>query len=187
MNKQTIIQDAVAKIILTEGAVSVSTTKVAKLAHIAQSNVYLYFKDKQALLDSVYNRERDRIINTTDIAELRNHDIDIENRIRYYIEQVYDYSLTNPDSMNLIEQIKFLMGEDDGLVISDSPNDIVHELLQEAMDNQVIKKLPINFHMGIVFSTIHRHTNNIIENKYSKSEYKFETIYQFIWDAMRIN
>lgn len=187
MNKQTIIQDAVAEIILAEGAVSVSTTKVAKLAHIAQSNVYLYFKDKQALLDSVYQRERNRIINTTDIAELRNHDIDIETRIRYYIEQVYDYSLANPDSMNLIQQIKFLMGEDDGLVINDSPNNIVHELLQEAIDNQVIKKLPINLHMGMVFSTIHQHTNNIGDQQYPESEYKFEDIYQFIWDAMRIH
>ena len=68
MNKQVKIQDAVAAIILAEGPAGVSTTKVAKRVGIAQSNVYLYFKNKQALIDSVYARETNRILSTTDLT-----------------------------------------------------------------------------------------------------------------------
>lgn len=47
------IQEATAQIILTEGIAKVSTVKVAKLVGIAQSNVYLYFKNKNDLLLSL--------------------------------------------------------------------------------------------------------------------------------------
>ncbi|MFQ7236951.1 MAG: TetR/AcrR family transcriptional regulator, partial [Enterococcus hulanensis] len=48
--KITKILDATVQIILHEGAAAVSTVKVAKIVGIAQSNVYLYFKNKNDLL-----------------------------------------------------------------------------------------------------------------------------------------
>ena len=81
MNKQVKIQDAVAAIILAEGPAGVSTTKVAKRVGIAQSNVYLYFKNKQALIDSVYARETNRILSTTDLDRLSDSTIDVTNNI----------------------------------------------------------------------------------------------------------
>ncbi|WCJ49452.1 TetR/AcrR family transcriptional regulator [Lactiplantibacillus plantarum] len=62
MNKQVKIQDAVAAIILAEGPAGVSTTKVAKHVGIAQSNVYLYFKNKQALIDSMRARRTEFLV-----------------------------------------------------------------------------------------------------------------------------
>ncbi|MCC3163906.1 MULTISPECIES: TetR/AcrR family transcriptional regulator [Lactiplantibacillus] len=186
MNKQAKIQDAVAAIILAEGPAGVSTTKVAKRVGIAQSNVYLYFKNKQALIDSVYARETSRILSTTDIARLSDATIDLPTRIRLYVQQVYDYSLAHPDSLTIMQQIKALNGQPMTVLpgVAD-PNNIVVKLLTAAVDAQVIKPLPVSLHMGVVFSTIHTHTTNISQGRYSATQYSFDDIFQLIWDAMK--
>lgn len=186
MNKQAKIQDAVAAIILAEGPAGVSTTKVAKRVGIAQSNVYLYFKNKQALIDSVYARETSRILSTTDIARLSDATIDLSTRIRLYVQQVYDYSLAHPDSLTIMQQIKALNGQPMTVLpgVAD-PNNIVVKLLTAAVDAQVIKPLPVSLHMGVVFSTIHTHTTNISQGRYSATQYSFDDIFQLIWDAMK--
>lgn len=186
MNKQAKIQDAVAAIILAEGPAGVSTTKVAKRVGIAQSNVYLYFKNKQALIDSVYARETTRILSTTDIAHLSDAAIDLPTRIRLYVQQVYDYSLAHPDSLTIMQQIKALNGQPMTVLpgVAD-PNNIVVKLLTAAVDAQVIKPLPVSLHMGVVFSTIHTHTTNISQGRYSATQYSFDAIFQLIWDAMK--
>ncbi|MCT0163548.1 TetR/AcrR family transcriptional regulator [Lactiplantibacillus pentosus] len=188
MNKQAKIQDAVAAIILAEGPAGVSTTKVAKRVGIAQSNVYLYFKNKQALIDSVYARETTRILSTTDIARLSDATIDLSTRIRLYVQQVYDYSLAHPDSLTIMQQIKALNGQPMTVLpgVAD-PNNIVVKLLTAAVDAQVIKPLPVSLHMGVVFSTIHTHTTNISQGRYSATQYSFDDIFQLIWDAMKRN
>lgn len=57
-------------IIIDEGAAAISTTKVAKKVGISQSNIYLYFKDKRALLDGVYLREIGRLEETTGMKQM---------------------------------------------------------------------------------------------------------------------
>ncbi|ALO05121.1 TetR/AcrR family transcriptional regulator [Lactiplantibacillus paraplantarum] len=186
MNKQVKIQDAVAAIILAEGPAGVSTTKVAKRVGIAQSNVYLYFKNKQALIDSVYARETTRILSTTDLARLSDPAIDLTARIRLYVQQVYEYSLANPDSLTIMQQIKALNGQNMTISPEEAdPDNIVVKLLTMAIDAKVIKNLPVSLHMGVVFSTIHTHTTNISKGRYDQNQYTFDDIFAMIWDAMK--
>ncbi|RDG09822.1 TetR/AcrR family transcriptional regulator [Lactiplantibacillus paraplantarum] len=186
MNKQVKIQDAVAAIILAEGPAGVSTTKVAKRVGIAQSNVYLYFKNKQALIDSVYARETTRILSTTDLARLSDPAIDLTARIRLYVQQVYEYSLANPDSLIIMQQIKALNGQNMTISPEEAdPDNIVVKLLTMAIDAKVIKNLPVSLHMGVVFSTIHTHTTNISKGRYDQNQYTFDDIFAMIWDAMK--
>lgn len=186
MNKQVKIQDAVAAIILAEGPAGVSTTKVAKRVGIAQSNVYLYFKNKQVLIDSVYARETTRILSTTDLARLSDPAIDLTARIRLYVQQVYEYSLANPDSLTIMQQIKALNGQNMTISPEEAdPNNIVVKLLTMAIDAKVIKNLPVSLHMGVVFSTIHTHTTNISKGRYDQNQYTFDDIFAMIWDAMK--
>ncbi|MCW1911334.1 TetR/AcrR family transcriptional regulator [Lactiplantibacillus paraplantarum] len=186
MNKQVKIQDAVAAIILAEGPAGVSTTKVAKRVGIAQSNVYLYFKNKQALIDSVYARETTRILSTTDLTRLSDPAIDLTARIRLYVQQVYEYSLANPDSLTIMQQIKALNGQNMTISPEEAdPDNIVVKLLTMAIDAKVIKNLPVSLHMGVVFSTIHTHTTNISKGRYDQNQYTFDDIFAMIWDAMK--
>jgi AcrR family transcriptional regulator len=182
------IQDATAQIILTEGAPAVSTVKVARQVGISQSNVYLYFKNKKELLLSVYQRELAAIRTKGQLERISDASIDIRLRLRDYIHAVYTYAMAHPDSLTLIQQIKFLLKQYDAnpFMRDDDAGNIVTQLLQSAMADGVIKPLPVNMHMSLVFSVIHTHTRNIQSGQYAADAYTFEQIYAFIWDAMRV-
>lgn len=186
--KKTKIQEAVAAIILSEGAGAVSTVKVAKRVGISQSNVYLYFKNKEALLLSVYQRELAQIQTSGDIAKLNDHALPVADRIRLYVQSVFDYSMAHPTSLTLIQQIKYLMGQFDESPFTQSDQVTDHtvtNLLDEAVKADVIKPLPVNVYMSLVFSTIHTHTLNVARGDYPAAQYAFEDIFALLWDAMR--
>lgn len=178
------IQDAVVQIILSEGAASVSTIKVAKLVGIAQSNVYLYFKNKNDMLISVYQREMTNIKTSTNIAQLSDRAIPIEQRIKGYISSIYHYSLVHPDSLTLIEQIKTLnLTQSDPFVSTD---DIVATMLEEAIAAKYLKNLPVSLHMTVVFNIMHRHALNIKNGLYPKDKYSEQEITQMALDAVTL-
>lgn len=187
MSKQTKIQDAVAAIILKEGPAGVSTTKVARQVGIAQSNVYLYFQNKQALIDSVYQRETQRIISTTALTALADSRISLPERIRMYVQQVYDYSLAHPDSLTLLQQIKSLKGQGMALTVgADDPNNVVGQLLTAGVTAGVLKPLPVNLFMSLVFAVIHTHTTNVKNGVTAPEAITFDALYSLIWDAIRL-
>ncbi|MTV82266.1 TetR/AcrR family transcriptional regulator [Secundilactobacillus folii] len=186
-SKKIKIESAVADIILEEGADAVSTVKVAKRVGISQSNVYLYFKNRDAMLLSVYSREIEKIKDTGNFNQLNNHDISLTERIRGYIKGVYEFSLAHPQSLSLIQQIKYLLGKADETPFpdTDQPTDsTVTALLTEGVKAGVLKPLPINVHMSLVFSVIHTHTLNINKGRYTENQYSFDDFYAFIWGAM---
>lgn len=176
------ILNATIEIILTEGAAAVSTVKVAKIVGIAQSNVYLYFKNKNDLLLSAYQRELDQIKATGELKTLNDSDIPIKTRIDNYIRSVFNYSIEHPDGLTLIEQIKMLNISDENLYDN---NTIVIDLLNEAIETGYLKDLPVNLHMATVFNVLHRHSLNIKEGFYDQNKYSYEAIAQMVLDAVK--
>lgn len=181
--KFTKIQDAVAKIILTEGVASVSTIKVAKIVGIAQSNVYLYFKNKNEMLNSVYQREITNIKTSTDLEQLLNKELPLSDRIDGYLSSIYHYSLAHPDSLTLIEQIKMLnLTQSDFFVSTD---DIVGAMMQEGIAAKYLKDLPVSLHMTAIFNIMHQHALNIKNGLYPADRYTEQAITQMASDAIR--
>lgn len=185
--KKKRIQDATAAIILKQGAAAVSTVKVAKRVGISQSNVYLYFKNKDDLLLSVYQRELARINFTGDFERIRDPQLPVTQRLQLYLRSIFEYALAHPESMTLIQQIKFLMGRTDDNPLADQmSNNVVVALLKEAQSAKVIKMVPINVMMAMVFAAVQTHAQNLIHQQYGPSDYQFHDFYQLIWDAFRL-
>ncbi|MDT2658843.1 TetR/AcrR family transcriptional regulator [Enterococcus hulanensis] len=180
--KITKILDATVQIILHEGAAAVSTVKVAKIVGIAQSNVYLYFKNKNDLLLSAYNRELEQIKAMGRLETLNDSNIPVKIRINNYIRSVFDYAIQHPDGLTLIEQIKMLNISEDSLYEN---NTIVINLLNEAISVGYLKKLPVNLHMTTVFNVLHRHALNIKEGLYDQQKYTYDAVAQMVLDALK--
>lgn len=185
--KTTKILDATVDQIIKSGAATVSTTKVAKRVGIAQSNVYLYFKDKEDLLSSVYRRELERINLTGEIDQLNDEELPLTQRVEIYIHSMYDYAMQNPDSLTIMAQIKSLTDPGtnyftDVLKVADP----VADLLNAAMDAGVLKPTHVSLHMTTVFSIIQRHSQNIAHGIYTTEQVPYEAILATIWDAITV-
>lgn len=176
------IQNAVAELILAEGAANVSTVKVAKRVGIAQSNVYLYFKNKEDLLLSAYHRELERIQQAGGMDSLGDKTIAIQERVAIYLQSIYQFSLAYPDSLTIIQQIKslHLFKEDEYRT-----NSLVMDMLKDGIQQGYLKPLPVDLHMTAVFNIMHRHALNIKEGQYGVTDYSYEAIAGMVLDAIR--
>ena len=183
MKKQEQIEDAVVDIILSEGAFAVSTVKVAKKVGISQSNVYLYFKNRDDMLMSVYQRQIKRIQSRVDFKQLGDVSIPIETRVKMYVRSVYDFSKENPQGLTVIQQIKFLMGQVDFGPAIDfvKLNEVVPKLIKEAARQRLIKPMPASVLMAMVFAVISTNINNVKKGEYSKDQYSFEDLFALVW------
>lgn len=184
--KETKILDATAAIILKDGAAGVSTVKVAKRVGISQSNVYLYFKNKDALLLSVYHREMARIQATGDLQPAADESLAIEVRLKAYISAIYHYAMAHPDSLTLIQQIKFLFGQYDSnpFLHGETTQNLITDLYAQAQQKGVLKNAPISVLMSMVFSVIHTHSMNVQRQIYAADQYSFEEIFAVIWQGI---
>lgn len=186
--KQTKILDAAADIILKQGAAAVSTVKVAKAVGISQSNIYLYFKNKDALLISVYQREMSKIDEAGGLDRLLDRTISVTDRLNLYLESIYDYAVANPDSLTLIQQVKFLFGQYDSNPFSETfqnGNNPVVTLIEEAISAGVLKQVPVSVVMSLVFSVIHTHTLNMQRGLYDEVAFGFDTFAQLVMTGIK--
>lgn len=186
--KRIKILDATVNLIMELGAAEVSTTKVAKRVGIAQSNIYLYFKDKDDLLNNVYLRELEQISRTSSFIKLQDRSLSLEVRLLNYIHSIYDYALVNPNSLVVMAQIKSLVqpGIDyfaDVLKVANP----VFDLLTEAMEAHILKPTHISLHMTTVFGIIQRHSQNILHQVYTEQQVSYEDILATIWDAITVS
>ncbi|MBC6310416.1 TetR/AcrR family transcriptional regulator [Listeria sp. FSL L7-1582] len=180
------IQDATVELILKEGAAAVSTIRIAKKVGISQSNVYLYFKNKDELIDSVFAREMGKV--KFEQQEMNDKTLRFEQRFEAYIRSLYDFALTDPDSLVLIREIKFLKGQQQEINPTEMGNsNVVEELLQTGITEKIIKPLPIALIMGFVFNTIQAHSMNILKGVYTEADCDYSEISQLIWSALVVS
>ncbi|QHB52780.1 TetR/AcrR family transcriptional regulator [Lentilactobacillus hilgardii] len=187
LTKEKKILDATAQLIVSEGAPSVSTIQVAKKVGISQSNIYLYFKDKRALLEGVYLREINQLEQTPGMQIVLDKRVAIEKRCFAYIRAMYDFSLDNPNSLSIIEQIKSLSKDfPDYISKLIGPNNPIASLFEMGIKAGVLRPIDRSLTMAAIFSVIRRHAQNIQENIYTESDVTFSDISRMIWGAVAI-
>lgn len=97
-NKNNLILDAAAKLVLEQGLFGLSIAKVAKLVNISQSNIYIYFENKDDLLKKLYRSRKLRVFEIVREAT-QNPDTFVHDMIEAIVEDgkahADDYLLIN--------------------------------------------------------------------------------------------
>lgn len=177
------ILKAAIEIIKEEGAATLSTTKVAKRVHISQSNIYIYFKNKNDLLQQVYQAEiADYQLRFNDILK---NDHSTFEKIMEYIQALYDISMENPDSMSIIEQIKQV--PESPIKINDPINigfesNPIFELIEKGMVEGILKKVNPNLYLTMIFNTIRM---NAVNKKNGQAFSSFEELLDLFMNGIK--
>ncbi|AMV63602.1 Transcription regulator of multidrug efflux pump operon, TetR (AcrR) family [Pediococcus damnosus] len=167
-NKRQQILAETAAIITHEGAAAVSTTKVAKRVGIGQSSLYTYFASKQALLMAVFNREQQKLEKLIVEAGVIDTELPVKTRLIHYVQVLTEFAVANPDSLGIIEQIKFLP-DFDGDGLNDPKNPVV-QLFQTAIDTGVLPKIDASLYIASIFAVARRNGNNIFQKRYRRED-----------------
>lgn len=174
------IIEAARAIIIADGAAAVSTTKVAKQVGIAQSNIYIYFKNKDELLISVFRHEQARVKAFFDDHISQKGDLTAQ--LKAYIDAMGELAMTDWDTMAILEQIKAMPKSpvltDEALPGSDQR---VQGLMQTGIDAGILKNVDPQLHMTAVFSLVRRYSDLVRNHGYPTD---FSPVRAMIWDAV---
>lgn len=92
------------KIIVTDGLAKVSILEIAKKTKISHSNIYIYFKDKEDLLISVFTHHLN--LYTSYLEQNISLSESVDNVLNETVKSIYDFNQSNPTSIKVIQLMR---------------------------------------------------------------------------------
>ncbi|WCJ52322.1 TetR/AcrR family transcriptional regulator [Lentilactobacillus buchneri] len=163
-----IIQGATA-ILLTEGLAAFSTTKVAKHIQMAQSNIYVYFKNKDDLLVSVFRYHQKKYIQfLVDRIDLSKNLVSTLDEFHSSDKESLDVIWSIRQSTTLRQLIPKV--SDDQIFIA------IFQWLKDLQHQGTVRQLPLMYLTNLVFSAIIDYFQLIDSKEMSPNELAIEEI-----------
>lgn len=146
--KEKSIKEAVVKLILEEGFHGTSISKIAKVAGVSPATVYIYFENKEVMLQDIYNEYAEEIFDYL-IGSIH-PGMQGGQLIEVLITSYYNYICGNREIFSFVEQFSHCPS----LVKQCSGHQgvcRVNELILEMKANQVIKNYSNDNLLAIMF------------------------------------
>ncbi len=155
LNKEESIKTTALQMIVDEGFKGLSMQKLAKKANVSPATIYLYFKDREDLLNQLYLE----VLNRTNEAALHNFNPLLSfssglellwlNRYRYYSRNPLDFYfieqfINSPLIHKITEQEDQTYGR------------IMQQFYKNAIDNNEIADLPLEIYWPVAFAPLYQ-------------------------------
>lgn len=183
--KQEALFKATVKLVNKIGFASSSVAKIAKEAGVSPATIYVYHKNKEELLVSVYiaiKREMSKAILQNFNSELPLRDI-----WKNLWLNAFEYVSKNLENYKYAEQFSnspysFLVDHEE-LEKYFTP---IHDLIQNGIEQKIIKNVDINFISAFAFYPITRLANPNLCHGFELKKEDVETAFTMAWDAIKL-
>jgi AcrR family transcriptional regulator len=145
------IKEAVVKLILQEGFHGASISKIAKMAGVSPATVYIYFENKENMLQEIYREYAEEIFAYLLNDAIKN--MDGHQLMEFLIRGHYNYILKHKEVFNYVEQYSncpALSGGGTGKKVFGK----IINLFEEMKKNGIIKNYSNEILAAIIFSPI---------------------------------
>jgi len=141
--------------IVKHGFDGLSMQKLAKAAKVSPATIYIYFKDREDLIQQVAVQEVDKMISATfvgfkpDMSFPKGLKIQWENRMKYWTN--------HPLEAQFMEQIRHSpLGMEVFKKVKREFSIIMGEFVHNAIKNKEVVKVPIEVYWAIAFSPLYQ-------------------------------
>ena len=142
MDKKTIILNAALDLIDAQGIHNAPMAKIAKDANVAAGTLYLYFENKQVLVDELYTSIKSDM--SKSILELVNKAETFEEKLYMCWRGFLDYFMENPKKTRFLDIYSCSSYISTQLVDSNYKLfDVYINMIKEAIEKKIIKDLPV--------------------------------------------
>lgn len=100
--KERCIKEAVIKLILQEGFHGASISKIAKMAGVSPATVYIYFENKENMLQDIYSEYSEEIFDY--LLDKVNRGMGGHQLIEMLVTSYYNYILEHKEVFSFVEQ-----------------------------------------------------------------------------------
>ncbi len=146
--KERSIKEAVIKLILQEGFHGASISKIAKLAGVSPATVYIYFENKENMLQDIYTEYSEEIFDyLLDRVDLK---MNGQQLIEILIRSYYNYINENREIFSFVEQFSNCPSLASGCSGRKKICNI-HNLIEDMKKKQIIKNYSDDNLLAIIF------------------------------------
>jgi AcrR family transcriptional regulator len=101
-DKERRIKEAVISLILQEGFHGASISKIAKMAEVSPATVYIYFENKEDMLQDIYSEYSEEIFDY--LQDRIDREMGGRQLIEMLIQNYYDYIVEHREIFSFVEQ-----------------------------------------------------------------------------------
>ncbi len=132
------------QLLATGGLPNFSTTKVAKLAGIPQSNLYIYFQNKQDLLNAVYQTTVHE--ESVAVVAALTPQSDLTTQLATSITALYDFARQRPQVVATVQALTADAQFKHQLTLkqADQENQQIQALIQRGVAEHVLRPVDLN-------------------------------------------
>lgn len=178
--KQKSIKKAVITCILKEGFHGTSMSKIAKIAGVSPATVYIYYQNKEKMLQDIYREYSEEVFNHL-LSRISNS-MDGKQLIEELIKSYYVYIKDNEDIFNFVEQFSSCPVLSNGCGIMNSIYNL-YNLLDDLKNRKIIKNFRNDIILAVLFSPVKEISNSHCNSEEERAQMLQEMI-KIIQDAL---
>ena len=181
--KHQAICNAAIKLITTDGFADTSMSKIAKAAKVSPATIYVYFENKEDLLNNIYlavKREKS-------IEMLKGLDSSLSVREAFQLiwNNFYRYAIENPINFTFGEQFLHSplvnrISKDEGL----SYYQPMLDLFERGKEEGVFKEIPLETFGAFTFSPLMDLIKQHLAGDIDLNRNRLKSVFEIAWDAV---
>lgn len=185
MSKKDVILNSVLRLVNKEGFYHLNMKKIAQESGLAAGTIYLYFKGKEEMINAIYEQVLNEFHSA--VLDAYSDSADVKENFINMFSSATDFYMNNEDKFSFIEQFTFspfLFKENKrqnfNLLLP------LYKLLSTGIKDGVLKKLPLEIMISIIYGSMNTIVKLYFSNKYDLSEKKNKQKFiNSIWESIQ--
>jgi TetR/AcrR family transcriptional repressor of multidrug resistance operon len=153
VNKEAVIRQKAIEMIVEKGFDGLSMHKLAKAAGVSVATIYIYFKDRESLLQQIYTEETRKMADATLVNFNPESHFDEGLKVQWLNRM--QYCMDNPFSMAFMEQFKHSPLIDRS-VIDSRFLEAMSKFVHNAINRKELITLPVEIYWSIAFAPLYQ-------------------------------
>lgn len=183
-DKKNIVLESTLELIAERGVYSTSMSQIAKHANIAVGTIYLYFPNKEDLINSLYISVKTNLANY--VFERYIEDKSIEESFFSLFKNIIDYFINNQKEFIFIEQYG-----NSSTITYNTKDEVIdifkkaNNLFKKGYEEKIIKDLPIEMLIALIDGAIFSIVRLSLREDIDLGEEVINSGINAIWDLIK--
>lgn len=154
-SKELALREKAIEIIVNEGFDGLSMQKLAKAAKVSPATIYIYFKDRDDLIDKVI-QEESRKMSEALLKDFDPENMGFEEGLRKQWENRAAYFLANPVRVLFMEQMRNTPVYEKSVKLAPEFTAAMKTFAHRAIERNELVKLPIEIYWSIAYAPLYQ-------------------------------
>jgi len=182
-NKHQAICDAAIELITTKGFADTSMSKIAKAANVSPATIYVYFENKEELLNKIYLFVKQEM--SVELLKGIKPNLSVEEAFKIIWDNFYRYAMTNPVRFAFTEQFANSpmvdrICKEEGMSFFKPLMDLFHHGKEE----KVFKDISLEIFIAFTFAPLTGLIKEHFSGEIVLDEKTLKTTFAIAWDAV---